>query len=49
MSSLRLFCLCYEWLVYVVVLAGVSKGTKNNKELVVWGNCLHSAGFCLNF
>ena len=28
MSCFRLFCLCCEWLVYVVILAGVSRGTK---------------------
>ena len=28
-SCLRLFCLCCEWLVYVVILAGVSEGKKS--------------------
>ena len=32
MSCLRLFCLCCEWLVYVVILAGVSRGTKKTKK-----------------
>ena len=49
MSCLRLFCLCCEWLVYVVILAGVSRGTKKNLELVVWGIYLHLQRFCLNF
>ena len=33
MSCLRLFCLCYEWLVYVVILAGVSEGTSKSGGL----------------
>ena len=42
MSCFGLFCLCYEWdCRNVVILAGVSKGTKN-LELVVWVICLHS-------
>ena len=32
MSCLRLFCLCCEWLVYVVILAGVSRGKKKKKS-----------------